>query len=262
MEKQKRQKKILEFIRANSAATVADLCESFQVSEMTIRRDLAELDEAGLLRRVHGGATLGTGRSNEPTYRARALENHEAKQAIAALAASLVADGDSIALDVGTTIHEMVSPLKDRLDLTILTPSLSIANSLLEVFRPNSGMRLMLTGGIVRQDEKSLIGEYAQSMYHNLNVDKAFLGVGALNIKEGFTEYNLDDAAVKKAMLGSAEKVYFLADGSKFGRSTFASVAPLSTATAILTDSSAPQAIISQIQAMGVEVIVAPSPLP
>lgn len=257
MDKSERQKEILNSLKANSTVSVADLGSRLGVSEMTIRRDLHELDREGLLRRVHGGAILGAGRSLEPPYKTRAAENIDQKRAIAQKAATYVVDGDSIALDIGTTIMEMIVPLKDRLDLSVVTASLPIATAIMENFRSNSGLRLILTGGIVRPGELSLIGNLSQNTYKELHVDKAFIGVGAISLEEGFTEYNLDDTYVKKALTSSAGQVIVLADGSKFGRSSFASIGPLSMASVIITDPSAPVELVEQIRKQGVEVVIA-----
>jgi len=257
LDKQARQKEILDFLKANSSASVADLCERFQVSEMTIRRDLQELDRIGLLRRVHGGAMLGASRSYEPPYKSRVVENAAQKKAIARRAAAFVVDGDSLALDNSTTTIEMVEFLTARLNLTIVTASLSIAMAVAEQFHSNSGLRLIVTGGVVRPGEMSLVGDFAQTMLRELHVDKAFIGVGAIDITEGFTEYNLDDAFVKRALVSSANEVYVLADSSKFQRSTFASVGALDIADAIITDTSIPEKLAEQIRARGIEVILA-----
>lgn len=257
LDKQGRQKEILDFLKANSAASVADLCERLQVSEMTIRRDLHELDRQGLLRRVHGGAMLGASRSYEPPYKSRAVENTAQKKAIAQRAAAFVVDGDSLALDNSTTTFEMVEFLTPRINLTIVTASLSIALAISERFHSNSGLRLIVTGGVVRPGEMSLVGDYAQNTLRELHVDKAFIGVGAIDVQEGFTEYNLDDAFVKRALVASANEVYVLADSSKFERSTFASVGALDLADAIITDAAIPASLSEQIRARGIEVILA-----
>ncbi len=152
-----RHQKIISLLEDKGEVTVAYLVDEFRVSEMTIRRDLDILDNQGLLRRVHGGAVSQRGRSYEPPILLRAAENLENKQRIGVMAASLVQNGDSLSLDVGTTTLEVAKNLHTKQDLTVITPSLQIANELTK----HSGIRLIVTGGILRTGELSLVGHLA-----------------------------------------------------------------------------------------------------
>jgi DeoR/GlpR family transcriptional regulator of sugar metabolism len=257
MLKAERQSQILEIIQRDGNTTVSDLAERFEVSEMTIRRDLRDLDQQGLLRRVHGGAVSDLGRSYEPPYRLRTTKRVAAKAAIGAAAAELVVDGDSIALDVGTTTLEIARALQHRHNLTILTASLPIANEIATLFSLENDVRLILTGGVVRSGELSMFGHIAQNAYHEFHVDKAFVAIGGLSVEGGLTEYNLEDALVKKPLLESAREVIVVADSSKFGQITLCSVGPLSAVDVVVTDSAAPQDMLDQLEEMGIEVIVA-----
>ncbi|MBN1565078.1 MAG: DeoR/GlpR transcriptional regulator [Anaerolineae bacterium] len=227
-----RHKIILELIGEHGAVTVAELCERFDVSDMTIRRDFAVLEGSGLLRRIHGGAVSARGRSYEPPVLARIQEARSAKQAIGRFAATLVREGDSIALDIGTTTLELAHNLLHLRDITILTNSLPVANVLLD--QPE--IRLMLCGGIVRPGEHSLIGPLAAETLSRFHVDKAFIGIGGVDLEAGLTEYNLEDAEVKRRMIQNAARCILLSDSSKFGLKTFASVAPLAAVHEIVTD--------------------------
>jgi DeoR/GlpR family transcriptional regulator of sugar metabolism len=236
---------------------VPEICEQFGVSEMTARRYLNELDRQGLLRRVHGGAIPNLARSYEPPFSTRATKNAAAKLAIGRCAAELVFDGDSIALDVGTTTLEMVSELRGKRNLTIVTSCLQIANRVVTELSLSTDVRLILTGGVVRPQELSMIGSIPQWVFKTLHVDKAFIGTGGVHLEEGLTEYNMEDALTKQVLLGSAREKILVADGSKFGVTTFASVAPLSQIDKIVTDKSAPPEIVEKIRALGVEIILA-----
>jgi len=227
-----RQKIILQIIAEQGAVTVAELCERFGVSDMTIRRDLSTLERASLLRRIHGGAVSARGRSYEPPVLTRVHEAPEAKRAIGRLAATLVHEGDSIALDIGTTTLELARNLTRLQDITVLTNSLPIANLLTD----QPGIRLMLCGGIVRPGERSLIGPVAEYTFSQFYVDKAFIGIGGVDLEAGLTEYNTDDAEVKRHMIRNAQRCILLTDSRKFGLKTFASVAPLSVVDDIVTD--------------------------
>ncbi len=155
-----------------------------------------------------------------------------AKQAIGRFASSLVREGDSIALDIGTTTLELARNLLHIRDITVLTNCLPIANALVD--QPE--IRLMLCGGIVRPGEQSLIGPVASETLSRFYVDKAFIGIGGVDLDAGLTEYNLEDAEVKRHMINNCERCILLTDSSKFDLKTFASVAPLSAVHEIVTD--------------------------
>jgi DeoR/GlpR family transcriptional regulator of sugar metabolism len=251
-----RRRKILEIIQDSGSTSVGDLCGQFDVSEMTIRRDLRDLDREGLLRRVHGGAVSNLGRSYEPPYAVRTTRNDEKKRAIGRRAAELVLDGDSIALDIGTTTLEIAHALQGKRNLTIITASLPIANEIVSNLSLMADVRLILTGGIVRPGELSMIGHIAARTYADFHVDKAFIGVGGMSPEDGLTEYNLEDALVKKPLLQNAHQRIVVADSSKLGRTTFTSVAPLSMVNTVITDSDIPREVLQDLQKLGIEVLL------
>lgn len=257
MLKTDRHREIVELVMQKGEASTTDLCEHLGVSEMTIRRDLRELAKEGVLRRVFGGAVSSLGRSYEPPWQIRSSRNLDAKKAIGQKAAELICDGDSIAFDVGTTTIEVVRALSNRQNLTILTSSLPIANEVVSKFSLDSEIRLILTGGVIRPTELSMTGAIPQRVYSDLHVDKAFIGIGGISLEDGLTEYNLEDALVKKALVASAGKIIVLADGSKVGRTTFAAVAPLSSVDTVITDSTAPLQVIEGLRQKGIHVVIA-----
>jgi len=252
-----RHNKIVEIVLQTGRINILDICEMFGVSEMTARRDLNELDRTGLLRRVHGGAIASLGRSYEPSFQTRVTKNQSAKIAIGLKAAELVYDGDSIALDVGTTTLEIVPGLQGKRSLTIVTSCLPIAGKIVDQASLEIDARLILTGGIVRPRELSMIGSIPEQVYKDLHVDKAFIGIGGLSLEDGLTEYNIEDTQIKRMLIRSAREKIVVADGAKFGVTTFASVAPLTAIDKIVTDKSAPPEMIEQIRKQGVEVILA-----
>lgn len=257
MTKADRQRAIVELVMEQGEATTGDLCKRFDVSEMTIRRDLRELDKEGLLRRVFGGAVSNLGRSYEPPHQIRSSRNQNAKQVIGCRAAEMIFDGDSVAFDVGTTTIEIVRALKDKQNLTILTSSLPVANEIVSKFSLDSEIRLILTGGIVRPSELSMIGHIARRVYEELHVDKAFVGIGGVSLEDGLTEYNLEDSLVKKALIASADEIIVVADGSKLGRTTFASVASLDHVDRVITDATASPEVVECLRQLEIEVIIA-----
>lgn len=252
-----RHSRIIEIVLEKGRITIPEICQLFSVSEMTARRDLNELDRRGLLRRIHGGAVANLGRSYEPPFPMRAAKNQEVKVAIGRKAAELIYDGDSIALDVGTTTLEIVRWLKGKRNLTIITNCLPIANRVVDVLSLEADARLIITGGIVRPRELSMIGALPERVYQEFHVDKAFIGIAGISLDDGLTEYNMEDAQIKKNLLHSAREKIVVADSSKFGVTTFVSVAPLTAVDKIVTDAGASPEMIEQIREMGVEVVLA-----
>jgi DeoR/GlpR family transcriptional regulator of sugar metabolism len=243
----------LQLLNERGEVTVADLSRAAGVSEMTIRRDLEALERQGLLRRVHGGAINVVSRGYEPPFGRRAGRSTQAKMRIAEKAASLVEDGDALIIDVGTTLLELARELSTRAGLTILTPSFRAA----ELLAPNPDLRVIVTGGIVRAGELSLIGDLSERAFADLHCDVVYLGAGGVHPEVGVTEFNLDDARVKRAAIESARRCVVLADSSKLDRVAVASVCPIDRIDVLITDSDAPAATLDALRELDIEVLVA-----
>lgn len=244
---------ILQLIETQGEVSVSEFSRRADVSEMTIRRDLEVLEGRGLLVRLHGRAIAPVSRSYEPPFDLRAGSVPAAKQQIGALAASLIAEGETVILDVGTTTLEVARALSGRRSITVLTPSLPIANVLAE----EPGIRLMLTGGVLRPGERSLVGDLAEGSFRGFRFDTVVLGVGGIDLAAGLTEYNLDDARVKRAALEIARRVIVVADATKLGRVAFARICPLEQVDILVTDQSAPADLVASMEDAGVEVRLA-----
>ena len=141
--------------------------------------------------------------------------------------------------------------------MTIVTACLQIANRVVAELSLSSDVRLILTGGIVRPQELSMIGQFPQDAFKQLHVDKAFIGIGGIDPVEGLTEYNLEDSQTKQALIRSAREKIIVADGSKLGVTTFSSVAPIQAINTIVTDRTAPEAIVQAIREAGTQVVIA-----
>jgi DeoR/GlpR family transcriptional regulator of sugar metabolism len=250
-----RRSEILAIVQKKGGITIDQICEHFNVSEMTARRDLQELDREGLLRRVHGGGVNAFGRSYEPPYQSRSQVNIEMKRAIGHKAAQLINDGDSIALDIGTTTFEIACALKNRRNLTVVTASLPIAYELISNQSLGKDLRLILTGGIIRAGELSMIGHISENTYSEIHVDKAFIGIGGISLEDGLTEYNLEDSLVKRSLIKTARQIIVVADASKFGRTTFASVCSLSVIDTIVTDPSVAKTMLQSLRQAGIQIV-------
>ena len=244
---------ILDILEKEGTVTVAGLVKLFNVSEMTIRRDFDVLESRGVLKRVHGGAVSNRGRSYEPPFLSRSATSLAEKQRIGKAAVELISNGDSISLDVGTTTLEIAKNLKDRQDLTIITPSLHIASELLN----HQGVRLILTGGFLRPGELSLVGYLAERVFSEFHVDKLFLGAGGVDINAGITEYNLEDTLVKRAMVKSAKEIILVVDSGKFENVALGAIIPLTEIQTVITDTNLDPTIHQKLEEMGLQVILA-----
>lgn len=253
MNPEKRKSIIISKIESGGSVDIIELAEMLNVSEMTIRRDLDILEKMGVVRRVHGGAVSARGRSYEPPLLMRNTQNIQAKEMIARFAADLIEEGDCIALDVGSTTMEIARFLVDRQNLTVITPSLNIANLLVN----QVGIRVIVTGGVLRFGEASMIGELAQNAFSNLYVDKLILAVGGIDAQAGLTEYNWDDTLVKKAMLNCAKQVIAVSDASKYGQIAFARIAGFSAIHILVTDQNPPDEIQEKLIEAGVDIMIA-----
>ena len=247
---------IVELVLHQGSVTIEELSEKLLISEMTARRDLTELDRRGLLKRVRGGAVSNLGRSYEPPFLTRASKNQAAKEKIGAKAAEFIFDGNSVVLDSGTTVMEIVPWPKEKHNLTVVTNCLKTAARITNLLALESDARLILTGGVVRPNELSMVGPLSEPVLNSLHVDVAFIGIGGIHVDEGLTEFNLEDAQTKKKLLNAAGQKIVVADSSKFGVTAFASVGPFSQIDRIITDESAPAGMIEKIRKQGVDVVV------
>lgn len=219
---------------------------------MTIRRDLSDLESMELIRRIHGGAVSARGRNFEPPLSLRKTRNQAEKRRIGQYAANMIAEGDSVALDVGSTCYEAALHLRDMKNITIITPSLPIADLFCEI----ADIHLILPGGVVRTTEASMVGELARRNLELLYVDRLLLGVGAIDSKAGLTEFNFDDALIKQTMVRNAKEVILLADSSKFQQVAFVFVAPLKTITDLVTGQEPPPDLLKELKENSVTVHV------
>lgn len=250
MHAQQRLQTTLDLLANKASVSVNDLADRLHVTAMTVRRDLNTLERKGLVRRVRGGAVSAQGRSYEPPLLTRALIHQNEKQRIGAAAAEMVRDGDTIAIDVGTTTLEIARHLVRHHNLTVVTPSFHIAGVLAEQL----SIRVILTGGVLRPGELSLVGHLAERAFRDFFVDKLFLGIGGFHLSAGLTEFNPEDAQVKRAMIACAKEVIVVADASKFGKVAFAAVAGLDAVKHVITDSGLQKDTISRLESMGIEV--------
>jgi DeoR/GlpR family transcriptional regulator of sugar metabolism len=253
MDVRNRRNLVLQLLEQQGEVSVSNISLSAGVSEMTIRRDLDALAQDGLLKRVHGGAIGVVSRSYEPPFAARIERNFELKRKIGEAAASLVGDGETLILDVGTTVLETARALRSRHNLTVLTASIRA----MDLLAGGEGIQLMSTGGVVRRGEMSLVGDLAERAFDDLRFDSFVMGVGGIDLKEGLTEFNPEDARVKKHALMSARRCIVVADHTKLGKIAFSRIAPLDRVDVLVTDRRADSEILDGFRSVDVEVVLA-----
>ncbi|NBC82934.1 MAG: DeoR family transcriptional regulator [Bacteroidetes bacterium] len=228
-----RREKIIDLLREDGSAKVAKLARVFRVSEVTIRQDLEQLERDGKLVREHGGAYLEQVEHFAKNLALFNQENLDKKSAIAAKAMNYIRDGEIIILDSGSTTTEIAKRLKGFHNLTVITNSLNIG---LEI-GGSPGIELMVTGGDFKPPTLSLTGQKASDFFSNIHVDKLFLATAGISLKSGLTYPSISDIVVKKAMIDAADEVYLVADSTKIGKSSLASLGALSLIDYIITDS-------------------------
>ncbi|GFP28114.1 DeoR family transcriptional regulator, fructose operon transcriptional repressor [Candidatus Hakubella thermalkaliphila] len=248
-----RQKKIVQLLREAGTVYVSDLSQRFDVSEETIRRDLDRLEREGVAHRIHGGAISFEHTRIEPSYRAKLHLNTEQKQTIAAEAAKMVEEGDTVILDMSTTTVFLAKELRRKRDITVVTNFPLVINE----FADASNVTVVSTGGTLNRPGFCLVGHETEEFVRGLHVDKTFLSTKAISVEYGLTEGDLANIAVKKLMIAAAKQVILLADSSKFGSVAFAQLAPLSAIDVIVTDDRISPEQVTEIEELGIKVIVA-----
>jgi DeoR/GlpR family transcriptional regulator of sugar metabolism len=240
---------ILERLGTHGRVLAADLTAELAVSADTIRRDLRELDEAGQLRRVHGGALPRHGDASPFATRARRAP--QAKASIARRAASCVSDGQVVVLDGGTTTLEVARALRDDLNASVVTTSPPIALALAD----HPGLEVTVVGGTLRPNALVTVGVTAIDALRLIRADVVFLGVCGLHPEIGVTTDDLEERHVKAAMIEGAGEVVALADRDKLGTAMPIVVAPLSAVTQLVTDADADDDVLAPYRALGIEVL-------
>ncbi|MFF9125321.1 DeoR/GlpR family DNA-binding transcription regulator [Streptomyces sp. NPDC014889] len=248
-----RLRQITDAVREAGSLGVGELAELTGASEMTVRRDLEALAAQGVLERFRGGARTLLLRGEEPPFTLRAQEGTRAKERIGAEVAALIADGETVVLDSGTTCLEAARALRGR-RVTVMPLSLQAVN----VLADSPGQTtLLVPGGRPRPGEGALTGPLTLSSLTALRFDTAVIGCCGLNAQQGLTAYDLDDAAVKRAAIESARRVLAVADGSKLSRTAHAFVAPVTRLHTLVTDDSAPPDEVEALRAAGTAVTTA-----
>ena len=245
-----RQQHILAHLNRAGRASVAELSQMFGVSEVTIRADLQTLASEDLIVRTHGGAVLAA-RPPELSLTLRRQQQVDAKERIGAAAAEFVANGDAVFLDASSTALTLAHALRQRRDLTILTHSLVVAQSMLDA----SGVTVVMTGGTLQRETVSLMGTDGLAILRKYNLKAGFFGAHGLSFPEGLTDVSAGEADVKRQVVTLCRQVVALIDATKWGRVGPASFAHPHNLHVIITDTQAPAGLVEQARGLGTRVM-------
>ncbi|MBY5315605.1 DeoR/GlpR family DNA-binding transcription regulator [Rhizobium leguminosarum] len=263
---QVRHARILETLARKGAVSVSDVASQLAVSEMTVRRDLIELEKDGRLVRTHGGA-VRSGKAfepianeavdrEEPTFESRLTRNAAAKRTIAMAAAGVAAGARTLALDVGTTTYLLSGLLLNQPHTKIFT------NGVRNAMQLGTGFgEVYLPGGRMRGEEMAISSQSAVSQFEELWFDIAFVGVSGITA-QGIYDYSFEDTDMKRVYLRRATRKVVLCDSTKFKRMSLVHIAPLQQFDMLITDAMPPADLADALAAAGVEVRIAPEEQP
>lgn len=246
-----RKMRIIEYVQHKRVATVAALANEFLVHEATIRRDLAEIEQEGLLRRTHGGVVVDGGANKESPFSERANEQFEQKMRIGKKAADMIEDGEHVILDSGTTTIHIAQNLVHRSNITVVTNDMNVAAEL----RDAQGISVLVTGGVLYHSSFMLNGMFTDQLLGTLHVQKAFIGTPAIHANYGLTHPEAQLVPAKQHMIKAAQQIIVVADDSKIGKASLHTVAPIDAVHALITGVEASEAQIKQFKDSGVDII-------
>lgn len=249
-----RQSAILKAVTARGSCTVSELARELSVSGETIRRDIRVMARQGLVRKVHGGVSMPD-QLRESSFRLRLLENAEAKQTIARLAAAEVKNGDSLMIDTGSTTTYVARELADHRDLMLITNCTEIARTLAR----GSSNRVFLVGGELRGDDGALFGAEALRFVARFRCRMALLSIGAVDLESGFMDFHPEEAEFSQAVIDQASRVIVVADHSKFGRQAPVKVCRHADVDTLITDQPPPPSFARRLAEAEVEILT-PTP--
>ena len=230
---------------------VQDLVERFDVTPMTIRRDLAELETKGYLIRQYGGAVRSPAVERLFSFSRRLERAAEQKEEICRLAARFIEDGDVIFVDCGTTLFRLCHHILGRRGVRVVTNSLPVVSELID----HAHVRVSLVGGEVVGERKAVYGRAAERTIATLHADKAFVGVDGISLRAGLSSYDEREAGVTQSMAEAADRAYLLCDSSKIEKDSYFRFASLSMFDVLITDSNLDDALKERYRERGIDIL-------
>lgn len=255
MTKEERQSIILELLIQHNSILVTDLATHLNVSSVTIRKDLTDLEREKKLYRNHGKAILIDPYIDNRNVSEKEKLYVEEKRLIGMKAASLITPKDSILIASGTTMHALARSTVPVDELTVITASMEVSN----ILASEKNIYIIQLGGILRHSSLSVVGKYAENILADFSCSKLFIGVDGIDLDFGITTTNMMEASLNRVMMQTAQKTIVLADSSKFGRRGFSKIADMEDVDHIITDSHIPPSTALRLEEMGIEVTIADS---
>lgn len=244
---------IKEQLYKNGFVTVQDLAEQLEVTGATIRRDLRIMEGENLLRRNHGGASLVHEKVIELSLTDRSLICPDEKARIAAAAAAILGENDSMGVTSGSTIEAFVRQLQHKGPIKVVTPSIRLGVLLME----KMDVDLRILGGRIVPNSMSTRDEYSIQGLHNVRCSKLFFSCDGFSIEDGVTSAFVEEAHLTESMMNIAQQRILLADSSKIGKCGFGRICGLEDVDTLITDSGISESLKAKIEALGVDVIIA-----
>jgi len=247
-----RKKKILELLEIRGTIAINKLAKALNVSPITLRKDLQDLQKQRLINRIWGGVSVATNITPEPPFEDRNVESLQEKRSIARVALTLVKPNDVIGLGGGTTIYEFAKLLGNVPNIQVITNAVNIAHLLLRL-----GVRIVMPGGFSREGSYALVNDKIKEFFKGIFIDKYFLGADGVDIEAGLTTLNPGEAIVNETMISVANKVIVLADYTKLGQRRLVTMSPVGKVSLLITDEKAPKKIVGLLKKRGVKVEIA-----
>ena len=248
----KRRSIILRKLEEHFEVNVSELSKLFQVSEVTIRHDLASLEDKNLLVRARGGAIKASVINRDPKLSEKTKKNLREKKQLAKLAVSLIKEGDTVLIDSGSTTEEVAKLLTEYKSLTIVTNAINIVWQ----FTDNPNITVIVPGGILRHNSFSLVGMTFEQNLNEYYCDKLLLGVDAIDINGIYTP-NIEEANLNRTMIRIAKELIVITDSSKFEKRSLTKIVEIDAVKTIITDNGISPALKKMFEDKGIEVLIA-----
>ena len=254
---EERRGQILKYLADKKTATIEDICKTFDISEVTVRRDINKLSLNGLIKKVYGGVTIPVSYTSGPVFVERRNKNLEEKRRIAAEAVKRINDEDTILIESGTTCLELVKLIHQKKNLTIISSGAHIINALCDLRRQKLfDGEIICSGGIWREQPDIFIGPHAVEFYQKVKINVAFIGILALNLEDGVMLSNQFEAELQRHILSCSQRRIALADHTKFDKVSFTKVGSLSLFDEIITDSGIDQSTLDRYKKAKVKITI------
>lgn len=253
MQPEKRKTAILNALRDNGSASVADIAGRFRVAPMTVRRDLTELEAKGLLIKRYGGAVASSAAETLFSFAERQGRNKVEKRAIGEKAAALIRDNETVFIDCGSTPYQVSLNLTSRKGLRVITNSLPVVQALMT--QPH--VRVTLLGGDIVHERRSAYGRLTRKALAEYRADKAFIGADGISLTGGLSAYDEQEGLVSGKMAERAREVYLVCDSGKIEKDSFFPYMPIEKVKGVITDNGIDRAVAAQYRKKGINLIIA-----